>query len=486
VKWRALAEQAGKPRAAAVQRDMRRCIATLGLALTLACGDDSATGDGSVDDGTGSTAPASSDASTSEDIDASTGTTSSATTSTGDAADTSSSTSGAPEEQEPAIAILTDANRKHPTMFGGWGPHLRGIMRSEAGELWFTVDAGPSVEANTRIDYYRHDGGAWTKQGEQSQLAGVQQNAASVMRGDTILTYGVVIGSQWIEECYFATLDPSYHACNAITIGGAPVVVPQASNYIGAALGPDDTRIVWFTTVGVAGSAGSWTYLTANATGWSAPVTSSVLGANDFGYVHAAFVDAQTLALVGEAYFGDYPNGSYGAVVAELALGQPLAPVALQSGEPDVAMYSSADAWVDRDSSATHVLARDDANTVRYFFKPAGASWIDHATALHAFADTYRARFVRDADGTLWLARGDATAGSVVLEGVASADLGAAIDWSAAERITFPSPGEGFAPPQAIYVEAPSYQTAPTGDLQLAFCGAFPDHDHEIWHGWLD
>lgn len=73
--------------------------------------------------------------------------------STGDAAGTSSSTSGALEpEPTPAIALLTDANREHPTMFGGWGPHLRGITRAETGELWFTVDAGPSVEASTRID----------------------------------------------------------------------------------------------------------------------------------------------------------------------------------------------------------------------------------------------------------------------------------------------------------------------------------------------
>jgi len=54
------------------------------------------------------------------------------------------------------VGVLTDQNRRYKdSMFGGWGPHLRGVMRASDGSFWFTVDQGPNVDVNQNILYYR-------------------------------------------------------------------------------------------------------------------------------------------------------------------------------------------------------------------------------------------------------------------------------------------------------------------------------------------
>lgn len=124
------------------------------------------------------------------------------------------------------VWVLTDQNRRYQdstgSMFGGWGPHLRGMMRASDGSFWFTVDQGPSVNENKNILYYRFQNSTWNLVGSQPNLEGVQQNTATIMHGRYLLSYGISITSRYIEECYFDTLNYSYKACNAITINGIP------------------------------------------------------------------------------------------------------------------------------------------------------------------------------------------------------------------------------------------------------------------------
>ncbi len=401
------------------------------------------------------------------------------------ASDSDSDSDSDSGESAPAIALITDENRHHETMFGGWGPHLRGIMRAPEDTLWFTVDAGPDVLTNQAIRYFRRDPDAWAEVASQPHTAGIQQNAASVMLGGTIYTYGVNIAQSFLEECRLNTDDLADRACNAVLISGNVYTTPPSSNYVGAAAHTDATRVVWFTRVGPGGAAGDWIYTYNFGGGWNGPVVTPVLGANDFAYVHASFVDAGTLALVGQLYFGKYPDGSYGAAVAELKLGELPTFVPLLSGEPGVAILSSSDLWVDPESGAQHVLARDDQGGVRYYFKPPGEPWAAHAEPLTTIGQTYRARLLRAPGGPLMIARGDAGIGSVLLLEAPTGDASLAVDWAAATSIPVPSPGPGFAPPSAIYVESEAYQTSPVKAVNLGFCGEYKVADHEIWGATL-
>lgn len=303
------------------------------------------------------------------------------------------------------------------------------------------------------------------------------------MLGDTIYSYGVNISQSFLEECYIDTNDLATKGCNAIQISENVYSTPSLSNYIGAVADSGATRVVWYTRVGPGGAAGDWIYTYNFGGGWNGPFVSPALGGNDFSYVHAAFVDPGTLALVGQLYYGKYPDGYFGTAVSEFKLGHTPVFVALVSGEPGVSMLSTADLWVDRPSGATHVLARDNKGAVRYYYKPPGQSWAGYAEPLLTFSGTLRARFIRPVGGDLMIARGDAMAGSVELLRVPGADPSLAVQWEEAESRVLPSPGDGFAPPSAIYVESDAYQTAAVGGINLGFCGAYKLADNEIWWG---
>lgn len=383
---------------------------------------------------------------------------------------------------EPFTGLITDENRHHDTMFGGWGPHLRGLMRASDNTLWFPVDAGPDVYTNSAIRYFHQPDDEWVEVTSQPHTAGIQQNAASVMLGDTIYTYGVNISQNFLEECYLNT-NTLQKACNAILISNQVYTTPPSSNYVGAAAEQDQTRVVWWTRVGANGGEGDWRYTYNFGGGWNGPVVVPLAGGNDFAYVHAAFTTPGAIALVGQTYYGQYPDGTYGAAVASFSLGQVPTLIELESGELGVAMISSADLWVDRQSGAQHVLARDDQGGVRYYFLPPGEQWQANNLPLHVFASTYRARFVRAQDD-LWIARGDPEGGVDMLR-VPGADPATAIPWELAESLVISPEGPGFAPPSAIYVESDSYQTMPVTALNLAYCGVYQQADNEIWWATL-
>lgn len=435
---------------------------------------------GSTDDSTTAAAPttSTSDPGSSTGDGTSTGSTTGSTTGAND-----TSTTGPAPPPELVATPITDMNRAYVEMHGGWGHHLRGLMRAADDSLWFTVDAGEDVLHNRTIRYFRRGvgEGAWTLVTEQQHTDGVQQNAGSILLDGLILTYAVNTTQHTLEECYLVVGDPTQRACNAITISGAVYVTPPAANYVGAAVLGDGARIVWFTVVGENGGPGELIYTYNYGGGWNGPVVAGLGGANDIGYVHAMATAAGGLALVGQTFTGSYPNGTYAAVVADLTPGQ--LPTFLALAPPDLAakVRSSADLFHDPASGATHVLASFDG-AVAYYHRPGGAAWADHLQPLHVFPDTYRARFVRPEGGPLSLARGSASDQGTWLHHAVSGDLADAVAWADAKVVPVAAPAAGFLAPSAIYVESATYQRTPVGALGFALCGQYALADHQIFH----
>lgn len=400
------------------------------------------------------------------------------------AADTSSGSTGGPDQPALESSLITDTNRAYVEMMGGWGPHLRGLMRDDQDTLWFVVDGGESVLKNQRVRYFRRGAGqmVWSQIAEQMHTDGVQQNAGSVLLGEFIYTYGVNTTQHFLEECYFQTTNPDYRACNAVLISGQVYQTPNAANYVGAAVLGDGARIVWLTEVGVNGGPGQFIYIYNFGGGWNGPVVGGIGGGgNDVGYIHAMARADGTLDLVAQTYFGPYPDGTFGAAVGALTPGQPVDFVALESPDPAATIRSSSDVYVDAATGAAHVLALFDAK-VAYYHRPGGEAWADHLAPLHVFEDTYRARFVRPEGGPLWVARGGSAGQGVTLHRAPSADLAGAVDWAAAESFPVTAPAPGFGSPTAIYVESPTYQRAPVGGLNFALCGEYKVADALIYH----
>lgn len=412
-----------------------------------------------------------------------TGTTTSAGTSSGDPSGESTASSAGAVAPSFTLRPITDENRHYDTMHGGWGPHLRGLMRAGDDALWFTVDEGEDVYHNRKVRYFRRgvDEDVWSEQAENLHATGIQQNAASILVGDTILTYGVDVAAQRLEECYLNTEDISQRACNTVLISGVPYQTPPNSNYVGAALLGEGWRIVWWTVVGENGGEGSFYYTYNYGGGWNGPVASGLAGANDLGYVHAMATAGGGLALAGQTFTGKYPDGSYHAVVGELTPGMPLVTTILTDVEPGVEVRTVADLWNDPVSGAVHVVATTQTGGLRYYHRPPGSPWAEHTLPDHSFADGYRARFVRPAGAGLHLVLGSSSGAGVTVFRAPDDAVDMAVDWGVAESFAVPEPGPGFAAPSALFVESATYQERAVAGLRVAICGAYQVSDGEIW-----
>lgn len=87
--------------------------------------------------------------------------------------------------------------------FGGWGPHLRGLMRISQ-KVFF----GTNVFANgfnKQIKIYSSSQGAWQLERTIDHLTegGCSQKDAFVATGSTIWTYNINVLARKIEECSF-------------------------------------------------------------------------------------------------------------------------------------------------------------------------------------------------------------------------------------------------------------------------------------------
>ncbi len=365
-------------------------------------------------------------------------------------------------------------------MFGGWGPHLRAIMRNSADELWLVTDAGPDVQHNEELIYHRFDGTAWSDVAKVKQISGIQQNVASVMSRDRIYSYGISIREPlYVEECIFDTAKHAIQSVGEIHINGKPLVLPGNCNYVGAAVGPSGRKVVWWTTVGVNGGEGKWSYIYEQNNSWVGPVVSSLHGYNDFGYVFASFLSKDRVAFAGQLFKGAYPKGTYAVGCVELQLGDQFNFgknfYALDTNAPNSGRSAADIVVINGD---THVAAETQKGTLAYYFKPAMKSWAECDQPFCVLTNVHRARFLETAK-KIFLITGSADGEALTVRS-SKLHQRRAISWTQIPPVHIPVPRKEFAQPAAIYIESRSYQTEPVKALDFAIVGHYPELDSQI------
>ena len=81
--------------------------------------------------------------------------------------------------------LLSDQNRKQDGVaFGGWGPHLRSVLRMNDDSLWYVMDHSKGdVKNNDQLYYLQQQGGSWKRVVEQDLIPGANQGYAHVTNG---------------------------------------------------------------------------------------------------------------------------------------------------------------------------------------------------------------------------------------------------------------------------------------------------------------
>lgn len=394
---------------------------------------------------------------------------------TGDGSD-----DGEPSNEDAAWSIsdpmlITKTNRHSAQMMGGWAPHLRSILTMADGKTWFVAESGTDVNHNTAIVYYRKDEAGWKAVGSVGITGGVQQNIATISDGRLLYSYGIDIQNHYLLECTFDTQAPAINlnTCNAVGYAGTPFTIPDASNYIGAAMASNKRRTVWWTTVGSGGGGGTFSHTFNNAgAGWNGPFTSGIGGYTDTGYVHSAFDAQGSLQMVAQLFLGAYPNGTYHAATAKIVPGQAVAWQLLGDAT------STTDIFIDSTSGTIHYLAVRPGG-IGYYVLAKGES----PKLVKTFANSHRMRFATTADRVV-LIHDEAKNDRIVLRSVKMTDAATAIDWDKARsqavaRPTEVTSGEYL---NAIWPVDPVKEPAPSNKLQWAVCGDFPANDGTIWY----
>jgi hypothetical protein len=392
-----------------------------------------------------------------------------------------SSSLDAKTEASVRIIPLTSRNRNYPgIMWGGWGPHLRALMRNSRDELWFVTDVGPDVQHNEQLIYHRFNGQSWHETATLNQIPGIQQNVASLMCGDCIYSYGISVREPlYVEECVFDTVSRQQKRCAPLEVGGAKLLLPPSCNYVGAALSPAGQKVVWWTTVGINGGEGKWSYIYEGEKGWKGPVVSTLHGFNDFGYVFASFSADGVMSITGQLYRGAYPNGSFALGAAELRLGEKLEigrNMHAFSTNSMNAGKSAADIWIY--GGATHVIAETQKGTLAYYFKPRGVPWSECDEPVCVLTNVHRARFEESAH-SLSLISGSNDGAELLVRSVRKSVARTSVDWTRVKpkRIAIEP---AFAWPSAVYGESRSYQTTKVKGTSFAISGHYLGSDSQI------
>ena len=364
-------------------------------------------------------------------------------------------------------ALMTSSNRKVTgKMMGGWGQHLRSLLTMRNGTQWFAAETGSNVSSNTSMVYYKKTDKGWKSVGSVALYPGIQQNMAITTDGRIIYAYGINTKSNWAMECWFDTWKPGFNlnTCNAIATN-----IPANSNYIGAAIRKDYTRITWWSVVGYP-SGGQFYYTYNFGSGWNGPVASGILGYGSAGYVSASFDSKGYLRLVSELYL----SGTYQAAIALLVPGQNVRWSILKGGR------SSSDIWHDPISGTTHVLATQKVGVGYYVIKK--ADWPKSGSPILVFNNAYRIRFAEVGE-KLILIHDDRTIDKILVRSVNKSELAEAVKWDTISPLLLPRPsGNGKAYLNAIWTQDRSKQLVQTNiDPAFAVCGSSPANDNKIW-----
>jgi hypothetical protein len=368
--------------------------------------------------------------------------------------------------------VITTEHRSVPgAMFGGWGPHLGHFARTQDALYWVDDACAPGtcdVNVDARIDYWKIADGTIERVFSAALPGGVQQNTGTVASADTLWTYGIGVAGKYLVECALLPAAPhASPACNALAVD-----IGDAANYVGAAIHPGGTRLVWLTNV-VDDGGGSFRFYANYGQGWNGPRLGGIGGYNDASYIDVAFVDRKApgkLTMLAELVSGVAPSWTFRAGTGEGDLAKADAVTwSLAASVPSMPSISPADIFVDPASGDTHVLAYTDKDSITYVHRSPAGSWDAPVTVIER---SFRARFVLSGSRLF-------VANDVAGKGLAVRELSrgpGALDWAAATPVMVPLPA-GYESLYAIYPEAEVYQTEPVRGVNLAIVGSVRDNE---------
>jgi hypothetical protein len=340
-------------------------------------------------------------------------------------------------------------------MGGFWGHHLGHMVRTATQGLWYVDDTGTDVNIDPAINYYRFDGTKWILMKTLTNPLTIQQNTATIAVGDSIFTYGVNISGGYIEEAVCdARRNTAAYSPKVRFIGGS-------TNYLGAAVSPGGTRVVWWTRVVTPTGPSDWDYIYNRGSGWSSTIVSHIPGA-DFSYVFASFLDDTTFYAGGEVPSGNGP-WTFQVGAGKVVIGLPLQAFTIMKGDNTSALGI----WVNRANGDVHLITYGAYGGFGYFYRPAGGTWTDTVSLSDNLTGASRCRFIDSPDGNLYLI---ASQNGFFMEPIPKSSITGKIDFTGRSLIPLGTMEE-FTGSAAIFPECPEYQTAAVGGLNFAYPG---------------
>ncbi len=366
------------------------------------------------------------------------------------------------ESQEYSIKSYQVTNQHRydkddPGLVGGfWGHHLGHMVRTSTKGLWYVDDTGTDVNRNPAINYHHFDGIKWTLIKTLPNPSTIQQNTATLAIGDTIYTYGLNIVGGYIEEAIFDTKTNTAIYNRKIQSTGSN------TNYIGAALSPNGTRVVWWTKVDYNGGPSDWVYIYNKGGVWNGNAIVTKIPGNDFSYVFASFLNDSVFYVGGEVPSGIAPNWTYEVGAGKVVLGLPISGFTKMKGSNTAVN----DIWVNRVNGDAHLFAYGSYGTIGYFYKPANGVWSDSINFLEV-GSLSRWRFIDSPDGNLYLILSQ---GGFKFLVIPKNTITGKISISGLPVFPINS-DDGFTGSYAIWPEVQEYQTTPVGGINFAYPG---------------
>ena len=397
------------------------------------------------------------------------------------------------------ISSVTNQNRNYTNMFGGWGPHLRSILRSENDVQWMAVDDGADVYHNDVIRYQKlgTNQSTWTLEG-QSNIAGyeVQQNMAHTMSGNTINSYGVELtgydnGNVWTNRILKVSYNTITNTSSMgyITINNSINIAGNSSNYIGAAVNPSNgLEVVWWHEASgpPANFNVIWKYPFQQE--WNGPLVMSEMvngnAYNMFLYVYGTFVGDHRLELVAQSGTFNVAGSPDFYIPAHQTIDFGFA-AANASGFTWLGVNATAanritDIWKNPCNDDLHVLAYDsDAGDAVYYYKENGTTNWEDWQYIGRMPSRFDSKFSYDSYlDTLTIVNYDFN--TIYSSRLRVSELIGSIDLNNLIINTIPLTTLNSGGSSGLYVQRAAMQTNPTTRNQLAFVGKYPTYDNEI------
>jgi hypothetical protein len=350
---------------------------------------------------------------------------------------------------------ITDEHRyEYGAMGPHWGHHLGHMVRTADGQLWYVDDTGNDVYHNPAAFIHRFNGDGWDHFATAQNPNTIQQNVGSIAVGDTIYIYGLNTANGFIEEAKFDAISGEVIPYEHVLICGG------GTNYIGAAVSPNGTRVVWWTRVVNNDGPSPWYYAYHDIDGWHGPITSWVPG-NDFSYNFVSFENDTTFWITGELPGGAAPNWVFKMGAGKVRLGQPLEE--MQVYTQDITAHSI---WVNPNDGGVHLFGQSFGAQVSYYYHPPGGSWPADEISL-PIGTVSRFRTIDSDDGNLYLVYNNNGFKMVALD---KSTLTGPLDIADDEVIDI---GQviGFEATGSVWGETKCYQTTPVQGLAFAFYG---------------